>query len=130
MCMSFFCSNFAPEMMCILYIWAWLLLGTQPINNHSEILVAATSNDCIGQVDYTTTMGIGGKTNNGITFHSAKSFSSNQHNYNRLYNSIKLIKSSYRKTPVRVRTAIKETCPFCVNICKEYYVYGLRRILC
>lgn len=128
--MSFFCSNFAPEMMCILYIWAWLLLGTQPINNHSEIPVAATSNDCIGQVDYTTTMGIGGKTNNGIPFHSAKSFSSNQHNYNRLYNSIKLIKSSYRKTPVRVRTAIKETCPFCVNICKEYYVYGLRRILC
>ena len=130
MCMSFFCSNFAPEMMCILYIWAWLLLGTQPINNPSETPVAAISNDCISPVDYTATMGIGGKTNNGITFHSAKSFSSTQYNYNRVYNSTKLLKSSFSKTLRQVRTTIKETCPFCVNVCKKYYVYGLRRILC
>lgn len=132
MCMSFFCSNFAAEMMCILYIWAWLLLGTQPINNPSETPVAAISNDCISPVDYTATMGIGGKTNNGITFHSAKSFSSTQHNYTRVhkYNSTRLFKSSFSKTPRQVRTTIKETCPFCVNVCKKYYVYGLRRILC
>ena len=119
-------------MMCIFYIWAWLLLGTQPINNHSEIPVAVITNDYIGQVDYTTTMGIGGKTNNGITFHSAKSFSSTQYNYTRVhkYNSTRLFKSSFSKTPRQVRTTIKETCPFCVNVCKEYYVYGLRRILC
>lgn len=128
--MSFFCGNFALEMIHILYIWTWLLLSTQPINNPSETPVTATSNDCICQIDYTDIMGIGGKTNNGISFHSAKSFSSNQHNYNRLYNTTKLLKSSYTNTPRQVRTTIKKTCPFCVNVCKEYYVYGLRRILC
>lgn len=130
MCVSFFCSNFALEMIHILYIWTWLLLSTQPINNPSETPVTTTSNDCICQIDYTDIMGIGGKTNNGISFHSAKSFSSNQHNYNRLYNTTKLLKSSYTNTPRQVRTTIKKTCPFCVNVCKEYYVYGLRRILC
>lgn len=128
--MSFFCGNFALEMIYILYIWTWLLLSTQPINNPLETPVTATSNDCICQIDYTDIMGIGGKNNNGISFHSAKSFSSNQHNYNRLYNTTKLLKSSYTNTPRQVRTTIKKTCPFCVNVCKEYYVYGLRRILC
>lgn len=128
--MSFFCGNFALEMIHILYIWTWLLLSTQPINNPSETPVTTTSNDRICQIDYTDIMGIGGKTNNGISFHSAKSFSSNQHNYNRLYNTTKLLKSSYTNTPRQVRTTIKKTCPFCVNVCKEYYVYGLRRILC